>query len=169
MANGKGIAYLGLILGLIGAGLGGYVFFDNTIAPMLGLEEPTSEITSYYVEDYSLVLDDVDTYRPLSEMIISFDTTQTVSLYILFTSYVRITTASGDYAQIIIRLNSTTLTTYYYYIEEIGAAAQERFAINMQNYIPALPPGSYNVTVWGQVDSLTTIFYMNSLYVQTQT
>lgn len=169
MANGKGIAYVGLILGIIGAGLGGYVFFDNTIAPMLGFKEPTSELNSYYVEDYALTLSAPDTYVPLSGMLISFDTTKTVSLYILYTAYVRITTASGNYAQIIIRLNSTTLTDNYYYIEEFGVAAQERFAVNMQNYIPALPPGSYNVTVWGLVDNLLTTFYLNSLYVQTQT
>lgn len=56
MANGKGIAYAGLILGLIGAGLGGYVFFDSTIAPMLGIGVPTSEVSSeinsYYAESY---------------------------------------------------------------------------------------------------------------------
>ncbi len=43
MTNGKGLAITGLILGLIGAGLGGYVFFDSTIAPLLGLGEPAAE------------------------------------------------------------------------------------------------------------------------------
>lgn len=173
MGNGKGLAYAGLIFGLIGAGLGGYVFFDNTLAPMLGLGEPTaedySEIHSYYVESYSLTLPLPDTYVPLSGMSVSFNTTETVTLHILYTAYVRITIAQGTYAQVIIRLNSTTLTTNYYYIEEIGAATQERFAVNMQNYIPALPPGSYNVTIYGMVDHVSTLFYMNSLHVQTHT
>ncbi|MFX1529542.1 MAG: hypothetical protein ACFFBC_00370 [Promethearchaeota archaeon] len=54
MTNGKGLAYAGLIFGLIGAGLGGYVFFDNTLAPILGFEESKdySEVKSYYVETY---------------------------------------------------------------------------------------------------------------------
>ncbi|MHA2268653.1 MAG: hypothetical protein ACXAB8_12720, partial [Promethearchaeota archaeon] len=81
----------------------------------------------------------------------------------------RIDTAQGVFAQLIIRLNSTTLTSNDYYVEEFGVATQERFAVNMQNYIPALAPGNYNVTVWGYVDHLTTYFYMNSLHVQTHT
>ncbi|MFX1529541.1 MAG: hypothetical protein ACFFBC_00365 [Promethearchaeota archaeon] len=102
-------------------------------------------------------------------MLISFSTTETVTLHILYTAYVRIITAQGSYAQIIIRLNSTTLTTNYYYVEEFGVVAQERFAVNIQHYLPALTPGNYNVTVYGLVDHTSTYFYMNSLYVQTHT
>jgi hypothetical protein len=169
MVNGKGIAYAALILGLIGAGLGGYTFFDNTIAPMLGFGEPTPEINSWYVEDYSIIPSATGTYVPLTGMLISFDTTKTVTLHILYTAYVRITIATGTYAQIIIRLNSTTLTENYYYVEKIGATLQERFAVNIQDYVPALAPGSYNVTVYVWVDDVSTLFYMNSLYVQTHT
>lgn len=169
MANGKGIAYVGLILGLIGAGLGGYTFFDNTIAPMLGFGDPTPEFNSWYVEDYSISPSAPDTYVPLTGMLISFVTTETVTLHILYTAYVRITVATGTFAQIIIRLNNTTLTENYYYVEEIGVTTQERFAVNMQDYVPALPPGSYNVTVHVWVDDVVTLFYMNSLYVQTHT
>jgi hypothetical protein len=171
MTNGKGLVYAGLIFGLIGAGLGGYVFFDNTLAPILGFEESKdySEINSYYVETYLSTVTTPDTYEPVSGMLISFSTTETVTLHILYTAYVRITTAQGLYAQIIIRLNSTTLTTNYYYVEEFGVATEERFAVNIQQYIPALTPGSYNVTVFGMVDHTSTYFYMNSLYVQTHT
>ena len=173
MTNGKGLGYAALILGLIGAGLGGYVFFDNTIAPILGNGEPASEnipeINSWYVEDYSISLLSTGTYLHLSTMLISFNTTETVTLHILYTAYVRITTALGNSVDVTIRLNNTVLTTNTYYIEEIGVAPQERFAVNMQNYIPALPPGSYSVTVWAIVDHTSTLFYMNSLYVQTHT
>ncbi|MFX0178495.1 MAG: hypothetical protein ACFE85_19960 [Candidatus Hodarchaeota archaeon] len=44
MGNGKGLTYLRLILGLIGAALGGYVFFDNTLAPLLGFGVPSAEV-----------------------------------------------------------------------------------------------------------------------------
>ncbi|MHA1988389.1 MAG: hypothetical protein ACW98D_17275 [Promethearchaeota archaeon] len=171
MSNGKGLAYAGLILGLIGAGLGGYVFFDTTLAPMFGQppSEDIPEINSYFTEIYSDTLSTPSVYEQISGMFISFNTTKTVTLHILYTAYVRIITADASFAQIIIRLNGTTLTTNYYYIEEIGAAAQERFAVNMQNYIPALPPGNYNVTVWGMSDHTSTTFYLNSLYVQTHT
>ena len=173
MTNGKGLAYVGLILGLIGAGLGGYVFFDYTIAPLFGPGEPTpedySKVESWYVEEYSISPSDINTFVPLTSMNISFDTTETVTLYILYTSYVRITTASGFSADIRIQLNNTILSMDTYYVQEFGAAAQERFAVNMQNYIPALLPGIYNVTVWVDVDDALTRFFMNSLYVQTHT
>lgn len=177
MTNGKGLAITGLILGLIGAGLGGYVFFDSTIAPLLGLGEPAAEsppvdvpdINSWYVENYSITLPSTGTFLPLSTMVVSFNTSETVTLHLLYTAYVRIQTALGDAVDIRIHLNSTILTTNTYYIDEFGAAAQERFAVNMQNYIPALPPGNYNVTVLASVDHISTFFYMNSLYVQTHT
>jgi hypothetical protein len=161
-----------LILGLIGAGLGGYVFFDNTLAPLFGFGDPTSEdpeINSYYAETYQATISVADTYELLDGMIISFNTTKTVTLHILYTSYVRILTSSGLYAQLRILLNSTILTTNQYYVEEIGYTAQERFAVNMQNYISALPPGNYNVTVLGMSDDTLTSFFQNSLYVQTHT
>ncbi len=64
-------------------------------------------------------------------MIISFNTTKTVNLHVLYTGYVRIMTTLGLYAQIKILLNSTILTTNQYYVEEIGFVVQERFAVNM--------------------------------------
>ncbi len=172
MGNGKGLAYLGLILGLIGTGLGGYVFFDYILAPLLGFGDSpaeTTEINSYYAEEYQTNPTTPDTYETIEGMQISFINTKTVSLHILFTCYVRITTALGTYAQLIILLNSTVLTTSEYYVEEFGVTTQERFAVNMQNYISALLPGSYNVTVLGRSDDVTTSFFYNSLYVQTHT
>ncbi|MFX1419473.1 MAG: hypothetical protein ACFE9N_11185 [Promethearchaeota archaeon] len=172
MANGKGLTYLGLILGVIGVGLGGYVFFDYTLAPLLGfgdLPAEVPEINSYYAETYQTSLSAPATYELIEGMLISFSTTKTVTLHILYTSYVRITTSLGTYAYVQINLNNTILTTSDYYIEEFGVTTYERFAINMQNYIFALPPGSYNVTVLGMVDHVSTSFFQNSLYVQTHT
>ena len=173
MGNGKGIAYVGLILGLIGAGLGGYAFYDGTIAPMLGLGEPTSEdysdVNSYYTELYSTTLASTGIYLPLPGLVVSFNTTETVTLHFLYTAYVRISTASGNIVNIRIALNNTAITTNQYYIEKFNVIPQERFAINMQNYFPALPPGNYNLTVLALVDHTSTIFYMNSLYAQTHT
>ncbi len=172
MGNGKGLTYLGLILGLIGAGLGGYVFFDYTLAPILGFGDPPveyPEINSYYTETYQTALSAADTYEVIEGMLISFSTSKTVTLHILYTSYVRILTSLGSYAQIRILLNNTVLTTSNYYVEEFGVATEERFAVNMQNFVSALPPGSYNVTVLGMSDDVTTSFFQNSLYVQTHT
>ncbi|MFX1358347.1 MAG: hypothetical protein ACFFA8_13830 [Promethearchaeota archaeon] len=172
MGNGKGLAYLALILGLIGAGLGGYVFFGYTLAPLLGFGETPAEIpeiNSYYAENDQSTLTTIDTYELIEGMSISFTTTKTTTLHILFTCYVRIVTSLGTDAYLQILLNSTVLTTGNYYIEEFGTATYERFAVNMQNYIPDLAPGSYNITVLGRVDDLTTSFFQNSLYVQTHT
>lgn len=172
MSNGKGLTYLSLILALIGAGLGGYVFFDYTLAPLLGFRDPIEEvpeINSYYAERYQATLSTADTYELIGGMLVSFNTTKTINLHILYTSYVRIITTLGSYVYIRILLNSTILTANDYYVEEFGATTQERFAINMQNYISALPPGNYNITVLGMVDHVTTSFFLNSLYVQTHT
>jgi hypothetical protein len=165
MSNGKGLAYIGLILGLIGASLGGYTFVDSILTPTIEIPE----INSYYAEYYQATLDTVDTYELIEGMLISFTTTKPTTLHILFTCYIRIVTALGTDAYLRILLNNTVLTISNYYVEEFGVATYERFAVNMQNYIPNLPPGSYNVTVLGMVDHLTTSFYQNSLYVQTHT
>ena len=75
--QGKGLVVLALLLGLIGAGLGGYVF----ITDLLGTPQQ-----SYWVED--------DIYNPsttdeqyLDPMQVLFETTKTTFLYVSFNCY----------------------------------------------------------------------------------
>lgn len=169
MANGKGIAYLGLVLGSIGAGLGSYVFFDYTIAPLFGLSEPTPDIDSYFDKIYNTQLDATGTYLPLLGLNVTFTTTEIVAFYVLYICYVRISSASGESVSIRIALNDVSITELLYYVEEFNAAGQERFVVSMQEYIPALAPGYYNLTVYANIDHTTAISYMNSLYILTFT
>jgi len=170
MANSKGIAYVGLILGLIGAGLGSYVFFDYQIAPMLGLGDPVEEVSdidSWFASRYNTGPLSTGVYEQLPNLMISFDTTKTAILYILYTGYVKFDTALGTYAYLQIRLNDTVVVNNHYYVAAFGAAPVERYDVTMQSYIPNLLPGSYNITVWVDVDHLTTEFLLNTLYAQT--
>lgn len=166
MSNGKGLAVAGLILGLIGAGLGGYVFFDNILG--LGLDNGgiPSERRTYYVEDIHSSVSLTSAITPLPGMNISFTTTQTMKLYVLFTCYARIFTQDGDIVRIYLYLNELSMTPASYYIDAFGYdAPYERYDVSMQAYNNSLPPGTYNITVRVNVDHTSTLFGIPALFV----
>jgi hypothetical protein len=172
MSNGKGLAIVGLILGLIGAGLGGYAFFDGVIMPMLGtgaptLDIPASDTNTYYVEQESFSPDTTGIYVPLGDMSIAFTTNQTVKLYVLFTCYARIETSLGDTVYVNMYLNDSAFSSTHFYIDAIGYQSTERYSVNIQAYNQSLPVGTYNVSIKVQVDDTSTYFFLNSLFVQT--
>jgi len=84
-SSGKGLAVAGFILGLLGAGLGGFVFFTNTIAPMIGLAENPLSITNYYSEDEYHNFAAPGIYEPLNEINLSISVPLNAEVYILFT------------------------------------------------------------------------------------
>jgi hypothetical protein len=177
MSNGKGLAVAGLIFGLIGAGLGGYVFFNSVIMPILGMgasttetpESPASDTNTYYTEQEFFSPDTSGIYVNLGNMSINFTTNQTVKLYALFTCYARIQTASGDTVYINMYLNDSPFSTSYYYIDAVGYQPTERYSVNIQAYNQSLPAGTYNVSIKVDVDDTNTYFFLNSLFVQTNT
>lgn len=169
MSNGKGLAVAGLIFGLIGAGLGGYVFFNSVIMPMLGMGAPTSDTTTYYVEQDHFAPGTTGIYIPLGDMSINFTTTQTVKLYVLFTCYARIETGTGDTIYINMYLNDSPFSASHYYIDAIGFQTTERYPVNIQAYNQSLPAGTYNVSIKVRVDDTFTNFFLNSLFIQTNT
>lgn len=169
MSNGKGLAVTGLILGLIGAGLGGYVFYNTTLAPILGLGEPPLERNTFYAEDDITMVNTTWTYVPLPNINVNFTTTKTMKLHVLFTCYVRIDPPDGDKAYLHIYLDEQSITSLSYYIDAAGTDAEERFAVNMQAYNNSLPPGTYNITVRVMIDDPSTRFYVCSLFVDTYT
>ena len=170
MSNGKGLALAGLILGLIGAGLGGYAFFNTTLAPIFGIGDTPSERNTYYVEEDSTFVGTTMIYTPLPGINVSFTTTQNMKLHVLFTCYVRISTSTGgESVYIHIYLNDLPINPIYYYIEAAGTENYERFAVNMQAFNNSLDPGTYNITVRAMVDDTLTRFYLSSLFVETYT
>jgi hypothetical protein len=163
MSNGKGIAIAGLIFGLVGLGLGGYVFYDNTLAPLLGFKSPivAPEIDEYYVSQNTyqftnLVLHYID---PMS---VVFTATKNSSLYVMFNCYAYITTADTVYVRIYVNDDAKSL-----YMRASGENIRAPFAI--QYYDSSIPAGSYNVSIRGDAGQNTTFFYGLNLYVQTIT
>ncbi|MFO7798090.1 MAG: hypothetical protein ACQERB_08850 [Promethearchaeati archaeon] len=166
MANGKELAVAGLILGLIGAGLGGYVFFDNILAPELDNGDTTSEIKTYYVEDHGSAISVEWTITPLSGMNITFTTNQTMKLHALFTCYLIYDTSEADITKIYLYLNEFSMTPSPYFIDDFDYASSERYYVSMQAYNNSLPPGTYSITVRGKVDDISTVFAIPSLFAE---
>ena len=84
-SSGKGLAVAGLILGLLGAGLGGFVFFNDTIAPMIGLAQNPPTITNYYSTDEYHNFAAAGIYEPLDDINLSISVPSNARVYILFT------------------------------------------------------------------------------------
>ena len=171
MSEGKGIAVSALILAIIAAGLGGYVFFDETLAPMLGLEEPASNIETFYDEAFTSQLSSASVWQPLPDILLNITTTEIVDLYISFTCYVYYDTNNpGTTTMLSLYLDESDLTTGTYAVVAFNESTRyQRFCVSMQEYYKDLPVGTHNVSVWVKVDDTSTIFYHNALFAQTTT
>ena len=84
-SSGKGLAVAGFILGLLGAGLGGFVFFNETIAPLIGLAQNPPTITNYYSTDEYHNFAAAGIYEPLDDINLSISVPSNAEVYILFT------------------------------------------------------------------------------------
>ncbi|TFF83713.1 MAG: hypothetical protein EU552_02845 [Promethearchaeota archaeon] len=168
MANGKGLIITALLFGLIGAGLGGYAFFQTTLAPLFGLSEQPSDTETWYDEVYQISILQDSTPVPLTGLSVVITTSEVVSLHVLYTGYARINTVLGDDVYMAIYINDVRETDEYY-VNAFGVATTERYDIDLQYYNSSLPVGTYNITVWAEVDDTSTVFFMNSLFVQTNT
>ncbi len=159
-SQGKGLIVLALLLGLIGAGLGGYVFFDSVIGPMIGLDAPYQEIHSYWVDDPGF--DPVNTNEVyIDPMQITINTTQTSSLYVMFNCYVYL--IAVDLVSVRIFINDVAVTGYMRH----SAVSTSRTSIALQYSNSSVPAGTYTIQVRGQVLDPNTWYYSLSLYVQT--
>lgn len=165
MSNGKGIAIAALIFGLVGLGLGGYVFYDNTLAPLLGFKSPTvesvPEIDEYYVSKNTYQFTNLALHY-IDPMSVVFTATENSSLYVMFNCYAYISTIDEVYVRIYINGEAKSL-----YMKASGENIRAPFAI--QYYSSSIPAGSYNVSIWGLAGESTTFFYGLNLYVQTMT
>jgi len=163
MSNGKGITILGLIFGLLGLGLGGYVFYDTTLAPLFGLKptDPGQEIINYYEYDSAFVPPSVAEYNIINTMSIETTIEKISSLYVLFNCYVF--TSNPDVIIAELHINGedearTRVTTQ--------STSPIRTSATLQFYNQSIPPGTYNISIWVAVGDAATTLYENSLFVQ---
>jgi hypothetical protein len=160
---GKGLGIAALIFGLIGAGLGGYVFVTNTLFPPTGVvESPSIQDTSfiYYTNALTLGNSIYDYLDPIS-LIISVNSNE--SVYILFTCYVRINSPATEvYLSIYI-----DGTSEIYFIITRTSIGLERIPVSIQYGDSTISSGTRNVSVWGYADNVGQFCYRSALLVQT--
>lgn len=153
----KTIGVFALILGLIGVGLGGYVFVNDTFFPA----ESSLQNTWFVQQDASCSLG-YDSYSYLSPNSHLISVEQGESVYILFTGFhVSFGAFTAYYA---IRLDGVPQT--FTMLTSTGTGDQ-RMTIAIQYGISGLSSGTYNISVWGISNVDMQSCYGSALLVQT--
>ncbi|TFF87743.1 MAG: hypothetical protein EU549_04180 [Promethearchaeota archaeon] len=171
MSNGKGIAITGLIFGIIGLGLGGYVFFNNTLAPLFGLKtpptaEPQQEIENYYSFNGSYLPPSTSVLNNIKSISIEFSVLKNASLYVLYNSY--ILTTNPDTIETFLYVNGIKKGVLGIKLT-VDSTSTIRSPLALQYYNKTINPGTYNISIWVETNDPITTLYENSLYVQTIT
>ncbi len=150
-SKGSGLVVLALLIGLIGAGLGGYTFISDLL---------DSSQQSYWVDDNDFN-PSVTNEIYLDPMQIAIETTKTTFLYVSFNCYAYFVTA--DMVTVRIFINDVPVSNYMRY----SASGAGRSSLSLQYSNASLPAGSYTIEVWGQVLDPSSYYYGLSLYVRT--
>ncbi|MFW9972909.1 MAG: hypothetical protein ACFFDF_22170 [Candidatus Odinarchaeota archaeon] len=155
MGNKLGIS--ALIFGLIGAGLGGYVFVANTFFPVRSSIQNT-----WFIYDMpgTELGDGVFDYLEPTSLVISVNPNENV--YILFTCYITFDTTATE---AVINIYIDTISVIWYWIMRTSTG-QERVPVSVQ-YGGAISSGTHNVSVWGYSDIANQWCYRCALLVQT--
>jgi len=153
----KTVGALALILGVIGVGLGGYVFVTDTFFPA----ESSLQNTWFVQQDSSCSLG-YNSYSYLSPNSHLISVGQGESVYILFTGYHVSFGASSAYYAIML---DDVLQTYT--ILTSTGTGTERMTIAIQYGISGLSAGTYNISVWGYATIDMQSCYGSALLVQT--
>ena len=160
---GKALGISALILGLIGAGLGGYVFVTTTIFPMVGITDmPSVQNTWFINKTTSSTLGD-NTYAYFSPISHIISVNQGESVYILFTGYLRLTAGATD-ASFAIYIDGILKT---YSLITRTSTGTERIIISIQYGGSWISPGTHNISVWGYSNLANQLIYRSALLVQT--
>jgi hypothetical protein len=160
---GRALGISALILGLVGAGLGGYVFVTNTIFPMVGITESPSVQNTWFIQTEAgrELGNGVYAYLYPNSHLITVN--QGESVYILFTGYHKFTTG-GTNAYYLILLDGVTQT---YTLLTRTSTGTERMTISMQYGISGLSTGTYNISISGYSNIANQECFRSALLVQT--
>ena len=143
---GKGLGIAALIFGLIGAGLGGYVFVINTFfTSTQEVESPSIQKTSFIFDVGGCKLGN-GIYNYLDPMSLVIIVNPNESLYILFSCYVRLGVGATE-ATILILIDE--IPEMYFLITRTTSTATERIPLAMQYGKSMISSGTHNVSVWG--------------------
>jgi len=160
---GKALGISALIFGLIGAGLGGFVFVTNTIFPMVGITETPSVQKTWFIQREGACELGEFSYAYLSPISHVISVHQGESAYVLFTGYHRYS-VEGLEAYYAIMLDDLTQT---YTLISRTSTGTERVIISMQYSFSGLPPGTYNISIWAYSNTALQYCYRAALLVQT--
>lgn len=164
MGNSRnGLAIFGIIIGIIGAALGGYSAFVLFTTP-----DTTSIKGTWYGTDNSHVCSVGWEY--IDTLVVDFIVNPGENIYIMYNSYVKV---EGGYCYFELHIDGSQVGYQIQTTTADGGTSFERFPVAIQHFIPAnlvgatIGYGSHNVTVYVNADDATTIIASNSLFVQT--
>jgi hypothetical protein len=160
--SGKGLAIFGIIIGILGAALGGYSAFT-----LLTATDATSiKGTWFGTQNAHLCSGGWEYLDPLT---VDFTVNPGENVYVIYNSYVKV---EGFYCYFELHIDGSQVGYQIQTTTDDGTTF-ERFPVALQFYIPAnlveatIGYGSHNATVYVNADDATSIITSNSLFIQT--
>lgn len=160
---GKALGISALIFGLIGAGLGGYVFVTSIVFPTVEITETPSIQNTWFINKTTQCTLGVFAYAYLSPNSHVISVNPGESVYILFTGYLRLET-TATHADFAIYIDGTLKT---YSLITRTSTGTERMMVSIQYGVSWISPGTHNISVWGEADLASQVIYRTALLVQT--
>ncbi|MHA1155098.1 MAG: hypothetical protein ACTSQK_03235 [Candidatus Heimdallarchaeota archaeon] len=156
------MAIIGLFLGGVGAGLGGYVFITNKLSS----DYTTTAI--YYEENLGDVYLEgglIEEFIP--DLYITFDVTQGDAVYLQFDGSVVLGSAATNLVYISFKIDGITLDRFVMARAESGVIVSI-FPVSLQQYNTTLTPGEHAVSVVARSDGgfNENYIFMSTLLVQ---
>jgi len=160
-------AALGLIFGILGMGLAGYMLVDSKILPMF--DTPTGDsFNNMWFVDYG----GTATTMPvglaagyLSPFSLEITVSSGEDMYGLFTGYINFATGAANVLLYV--YVDGVYSSKYTRITRTDSSGIERYPFALQWIDDAISPGKYNVSMWGYVQTDSATLYSGGLLIQT--
>jgi len=163
--NGKGLAAIALIIGIVGLAAGGYAAYDTFFGPEPEIpeQEPVPEINSYWYEE-NYYIPSTGGIENVTGQGITFNVTQNVSLYVSFNCYVY--HAGSSMTEVRVYINDVVVSGYIRVYT--ATTTVTRTPLTIQHYDDVVENGTYTVNIKGSAAAgSTTVYYVPTMYIQT--
>ncbi|MBN1803216.1 MAG: hypothetical protein JW891_17025 [Candidatus Lokiarchaeota archaeon] len=165
MSNSNAVGVIGIIIGLVGAALGGFCLYTLMTTPTLDQTNIKGtwydEVNAYY-QNQSVV------WGYIPNLAIDFTINPGENLYIMFNCYARI----DVYGYFEIHIDNVKKSGQ---MQVTADSSYERHSVALQTYIPAssvsasIGYGAHNITVYLNLDNLTASNYISTITLFAQT
>ncbi|MBY9005917.1 MAG: hypothetical protein KGD63_04080 [Candidatus Lokiarchaeota archaeon] len=158
-------ATLGLIFGILGLGLGGYIFVESKILPMLGIPSGDSIKNTWYIGNVvaSPITGSIEYLFPFS-LIITVNSGE--NMYGSFTGYTLFNVGVAE-VYLYVYIDGIYSSGDYMRITRTDTSGDERYSFAFQWFINTISAGTHNISMWGRMAGGTGYLYTGNLLIQT--